>query len=260
MKKLVLVLFLAALAAPAVAHAKGALGVEVCGADGCRQQRFAAAYAADGGPFTGMGGIVTPAKPGPWLRGSILIGDPTDSRVFGRVAFFYVPGADLMIDPGDSSGRAAWFRPTGELGRLVRALAPQITPFKAPKVVVAVNGDAVNDPSSYLRLFTVGKRTDAYPKSDHFVQITFSSKTKSPWTTGNDVALYTADRLLVRDGEIVAVSRALADRIEAGSSLAPGSRIPWRLLALTLATLAVLVLLAAVRLRTRPAPRPVPQA
>ena len=36
MKKLVLVLFLAALAVPAVAQAKGALGVEMCGADGCK--------------------------------------------------------------------------------------------------------------------------------------------------------------------------------------------------------------------------------
>jgi hypothetical protein len=260
MKKLVLVLFLAALAVPAVAHAKGALGVEVCGADGCKQQRFASAYEAGGGPFTGMGGIVTPAEPAPWLRGSILIGEPTEGKVFGRVPFFYVPGADLMVDPGESSGRPAWWHPTGELGRLVRALAPQVRPFAAPKVVVAVNGDAVRDPASYLRLFTVGKRTTAYPKSDHFLQITFSSQTHTPWTTGNDIALYTADRLLIRDGEIVAVSRALTDRIEAGASLAPGSRIPWRLVALGVATLAVLGLLAAVRLRTRPAPRAVPQA
>jgi len=260
MKKLVLVLFLAALSVPAVANAKGALGVEVCGADGCKQQRFASAYEAGGGPFTGMGGIVTPAKPGPWVRGSILIGEPTDGKVFGRVRFFYVPGSDLMVDPGESGGSPAWWRPTGELGRLVRTLAPQVTPFAAPKVVVAVNGDPVQDPASYLRLFTAGKRTAAYPKSDHFLQITFSSQTQTPWTTGNDIALYTADRLLIRDGEIVTVSPGLADRVESGSSLAPGSRVPWRLVALALATLAVLGLLAAVRLRARPAPRPVPQA
>src|SRR5262245_38298336 len=101
MKKLVLVLFLAALAAPAVAQAKGALGVEVCGADGCQQQRFASYHETGGGPFTGMGGIVTPAKPGPWLRGAILIGDPSVDKVFGRIPFFYVPGSDLMVDPGD---------------------------------------------------------------------------------------------------------------------------------------------------------------
>jgi hypothetical protein len=260
MKKLVLVLFLATLVAPAVAHAKGALGVEMCGADGCKQQRFATVHEAGGGPFTGMGGIVTPAKPGPWLRGAILIGEP-NGKVFGRIPFFYVPSSDLMVDPGDGNQRPAWWHPKGELGSLVRSLAPRVTAFPAPKRVdVAINGTPVQDPASYLRLFTYGKRTDAYPKSDHFVQITFGSTKPTPWTTGNDIALYTKDRLLIRDGEIVAVSGSMADRIVSGSSLSPGSRVPWRLLALALAALAVLGLMAAVRLRMRTAPRPVPQA
>ena len=64
----------------------------------------------------------------------------------------------------------------------------------------------------------------------------------------------------MRDGEIVALSSSLSDRIAIGASLTPGSRIPWRVLALALAALAVLVLTVAVRLRARPAPRPVPQA
>ena len=260
MKKLVLVLFLAALATPALAQAKGALGVELCGADGCKQQQFATVHEAGGGPFAGMGGIVTPAEPGPWVRGAILVGEP-NGKVFGRMPFFYVPGSDLMVEPGDSNQQPAWWHPKGDLARLVHALAPRVTPFAAPKnVTVAVNGQVVQDPSSYLRLFTTGKRTGAFPKSDHFVQITFQSKTQTPWTTGNDIALYTADRLLMRDGEIVAISGSMSDRIVAGASLAPGSRVPWRMLALALAALAVLVLAAAARLRARPAPRPVPQA
>jgi hypothetical protein len=260
MKKLVLVLFLAALAVPALAQAKGALGVEMCGDEGCKQQRFATVHEAGGGPFTGMGGIVTPAKPSPWLRGAILIGEP-NGKVFGRLPFFYVPGSDLMVDPGDSNQQPAWWHPKGELAKLVHALAPKVTPFPAPKqVAVSVNGQAVQDPSSYLRLFTTGEHTDAFPKSDKFVQITFQSKTETPWTTGNDIALYTADRLLMRDGEIVAISRSMSERIEAGASLAPGSRIPWRILVLALAAFAVVALAGAVRLRARPTPRPVPQA
>lgn len=260
MKKLVLVLFLAALAVPAVAQAKGALGVEMCGADGCKQQRFATVHEAGGGPFTGKGGIVTPAKPGPWLRGAILIGEP-NGKVFGRIPFFYVPGSDLMVDPGDSNQQPAWWHPQGELAAIVQALAPKVTPFAVPKqITVAVNGVAVQDPTSYLRLFTIGKRSAAFPKSDHFVQVTYQSKTQTPWTTGNDIALYTADRLLMRDGEIVALSSSMSDRIAAGASLTPGSHFPWRVLALVLAALAALVLTVAVRLRARPTPRPVPQA
>lgn len=260
MKKLVLVLFLTALAVPAVAQAKGVLGVELCGADGCKQQRFATVHEAGGGPFTGMGGIVTPAKPGPWLRGSILIGEP-NGKVFGRMPFFYVPGSDLMVDPGDSNQQPAWWHPKGELATLVQALASKVTAFAAPKQVsVAVNGVAVQDPNSYLRLFTIGKRTGAYPQSNRFVQITFQSKTQTPWTTGNDIALYTADRLLMRDGEIVALSGSMSDRIEAGTSLAPGGGLPWRTLALALAALAVIAATVALRLRARPTPRPVPQA
>lgn len=260
MKKLVLVLFLAAFAVPVAAQAKGALGVEVCGADGCKQQRFATVHEAGSGPFTGIGGIVTPAKPGPWLRGAILIGEP-NGKVFGRLPFFYVPGSDLMVDPGDSNQQPAWWHPQGELATLVHALAPRVTPFAAPKrIAVAANGEAVRDPMSYLRLFTIGKRTDAYPRSDRFVQITFQSKTPTPWTTGNDLAFYPADRLLMRDGELVSLSGSLSDRIEAGASLSPGSRIPWRGVAFAGAALLMLVSIAAVRLRARPTPRAVPQA
>jgi len=258
MKKLVLIVFLAALAAPAVAHAKGSLGVELCGADGCQQQRFATVHEAGGGPFTGLGGVVTPAKPGPWLRGSVLIGEP-NGKVFGRIPFFYVPGVGLMVEPGDGNQQPAWWKPTGELSTLVHVLATRMKPFPAPENVdVAVDGVTVRDPASYLRLYTVGKRTDAYPKSDDFVQVTFQSKTPTPWTTRNDIVVYTTDHLLMRDGQIVAISGSMSDRIAHGASLAPGSSI-WRLLALGLAALAVLAL--AVRLlRARPAPRPVPQA
>src|SRR5438046_1432803 len=125
---------------------------------------------------------------------------------------------------------------------LAHTLAAKVTPFPAPKQVhVAVNGAAVKDPKSYLRLFTVGQRTDAYPKSDDFVQITFQSTPPTPWTTRNDIVLYTVDRLLMRDGELVSISRSMSDRIADGASLAPGSRVPWRLLALGLAPIAGLV-------------------
>jgi hypothetical protein len=258
MKKLALILFLAALALPAVAQAKGALGAELCGADGCKTQRYATVHEDMNGPFGGLGGIVAPAKPGPWLRGSFLIGEP-NGKVFGRIPFFYVPGADMMVQPGDGKEQPAWWRPQGMLARLIHSLAARVAPFPAPtRVNVEVDGKPVSDPSSYLGLYTIGEKTSDYPRSDAFAQVTFESKTPTPWTTHNDMVLYSDDHLLMRDGQIVSISGSTADRIARGATLEPGGRLPWvRLLAgLGVLALAIPFLL---RLRARPSPRPVPQ-
>jgi hypothetical protein len=260
MTKLVLVLCIAVLAAPAAAVAKGLQGAELCGPDGCRQQRSNQLGEGAGGfngPFSGLGGIVQPAAPAPFYRGNLLIGE--GGKVFMRIPFFYVPDAKLMVQPGNGNEQPAWWHPEGALKTIVESLAAAVRPNPVPaNIVVTANGKPVADPQSYLRLFTIGGKTDKYPTEDSSVQVTFTSPKSTPWTTGNVMVLYPKSHLFIRDGQMVALSADTSDRIVRGASLAPGSSFPWLPAA---AGVAAVVLAAAIvrRLRPRTAPRPVTQ-
>lgn len=265
MKTFVLVVLLSALAYPAVAGAKEMVGVQLCGADGCRTQHGnVLGGSLDGnGPFAGLGGIVQPAAPTAWYRGSLLIGEP-GGKVFGRIPFFYVPSAHMLVQPGQGPGKEqpAWWHPQPSVRRAVEGLASKLAPFEPPsKLTVTVNDRRVADPQSYLRLYTTGAKTDRYPTEDDAVYLTFASKTPTPWTTGNYMVLYPQARLLVRDGQIVAVSRSVADRVSTGTSLSPDRGFPWLVAAFVAAGVALASVLAlAWARRPRTAPRPVPQA
>jgi hypothetical protein len=265
MKTFVLVLCVAALIYPAAAGAKGAVGLEVCGSDGCQSQHGnVLGPGGDGnGPFTGLGGVIQPAAPSGWYRVSLLIGEP-NGKVFGRIPLFYVPSAHMLVQPGQGQGREepAWWYPQPRLRRAVEALASRLTPFQPPADLrVMVNGHSVADPHSYLRLYTIGSKTDRYPTEDDAAYLTFTSSRQSPWTTGNYMVLYPKAGLLVRDGQIVAVSRTIVDRVMRGASLSPGRGFPWLVAALVAAAAFVACALAAAyRRRPRTAPHPLPQA
>ena len=260
MKKLMLVLCIAALVAPPVAGAKGLMGAELCGPEGCRQQRSTDLREGPGGfngPYSGLGGIVQPSAPAPFYRGNLLIGD--GGKVFMRVPFFYVPDAKLMVQPGNGNEQPAWWHPEGALKTIVESLAARVHPNPSPaNIAVTANGKSVADPQSYLRLFTIGSKTDRYPTEDDSVQVTFTSPKSTPWTTGNLLVLYPKSHLLIRDGQMVAVSADTSDRIVRGASLASGSSFPWLPAA---AGVAAVVLAAGIVRRRRPraAPRPVTQ-
>jgi hypothetical protein len=262
MKRFLLVVSTAALLYPAAAAAKSVQGVELCGSDGCqsKQTTDAALFAEGGnGPFAGLGGIVQPAKPSPWYRGALLLGEK--GKVFGRIRFFYVPGANLLVQPGDGNEQPAWWPGQPNLRKIVAALAARVTPFDPPRDVrVSVDGRQVVDPRSYLRLYTIGARTDRFPTEEEGVGLSFTSRTATPWTTGNYMVLYPKSHLLIRDGQMVAVSPTISDRVVRGASLdGGGSR--WLIAALMGAVLAAaLSALAVVVRRARPAPRPVPQS
>ena len=261
MKKLVLVLFIAVLAAPPVAAAKGLMGAELCGPDGCRQQRSTELREGPGGfsgPTSGgIGGIVQPATPAPWYRGNLLLGE--GGRLFARVPFFYVPDAKLIMQPGSGNEQPSWWHPDGALEAIIESLADKVKPFPTPSdIAVKANGKPVADPQSYLRLFTIGSKTDRYPTENDFVDITFTSTRPTPWTTGNLMVLYPKSHLFIRDGQMVAVSSDTADRIVRGASLSPGSSFPWLPVAAGIAAVALAAAIV-VRLRPRAAPRPATQ-
>jgi hypothetical protein len=226
MKRLVLLVIAAALVVPASAGAKGLVGVEACGTNGCVKQRLATPQ-DDGRLFSGLGGVVQPAAPGPWLRVFLLIGEPNGVARKG-IPFFYVPGAGLLVQPGNGSDQPAWWRPSGRLRTIVRALAERVRPFAMPRVSVTVDDRRVADPQSYLRLYTIGTKTTAYPTEDASVILDYQSNPVTPWTTGNYMVVYPKSHLLVRDGQIVAIDDAVTKRIVRGASLASEpSSFPW---------------------------------
>src|SRR5205823_14429626 len=154
MKKLVLVLVVAVVCvAPAQATAKELLGAQLCGPDGCVTQRSTSSLEGPGGPFSGQ--LAAPAKPGSWYRGYLLAGDR--GKVAGKLLFYFVPGAGEVVQPGRFGQVTTWTHPDGNIARLVAALAARTKPYAAPRLTsVTLNGKAVDDPQSYLRLWTVG--------------------------------------------------------------------------------------------------------
>lgn len=250
----------AALALPALAEAKGMQGAELCGADKCVSERNAGLPEGRGGPFSGAGEVVPPSAPAPWLRGSLLLGD--GGKIFGRIPFFYVPSADLVVQAGDDHTQPAWWHPQGAFADLVRRLAKRVQPLPAPTLTsVTVNGRAVADPQSYLRLYTIGTKPKTYPRDTRSLTVEFHSKRPTPWSTRNYVVLYPGTNLLVRDGQMVSVPRAVTKAVTRRSSLDTSGGAPWPTIALA-AVAAAAFAAVALRLRTRlrPTAAPVPQA
>jgi hypothetical protein len=263
-KKLMFVVVAALLLGAAPAQAKELLGAELCGPDGCATQRAAGLLEGPNGPFSGE--LASSAKPGPWYRGYLLAGDR--GKVVGKLPFYYVPGdgGGQIVQPGRYGQVTVWTRAQGKVASLVAALAARIEPYGTPQMTsVTVNGRAVRDPQSYLRLWTLGKKATGYPDGLDSGQVVFYSDPASPWSDGNYVVAYAKSNLLLRDGKIVALPKDVAERIAARASLAPDDGFPWTLTAIVaVAALAVAVIVLAVllprRLRPRPSPRPVAQA
>jgi hypothetical protein len=258
-KALLLTALLAALVAASPAQGKELLGAQLCGADGCATNRDGTLREGPGGPFQGAGEVVAPSAPAGWLRGSLLMGD--GGKVYGRLSFFYIPSDDMVLQPGDGAQAPAWWHPQGRFGEILRSLAKDVKPLPAPKLTkVTVNGVPVQDPTSYLRLYSIGAKATTYPRDPASVQVVFESARQSPWSAGNYLVVYPKSNLLIRDGQIVSIPRSVAEQVAAREGITlPGEGFPW--LPLLAALLATVLLAATVsRFRPRPRPQPVPQA
>ena len=251
-----LVLAAATLLGAAPAQAKELLGAQLCGPDGCVTQRSTLLVEGLGGPFDGE--LAAPAKPGEWYRGYLLAGDR--GRVVFKLAFYYVPGANQVVQPGRGGQTTVWMHPDGKLASLISTLAERTKPYATPRVrSVTLNGKAVDDPQSYLRLWEVGNKATTYPDGTDSQQVIFYTDRASPWSDGNYVVAYAGSRLLLRDGQLVSMPKDVAGRVAVGRSLDTGRTVPWLPI---LAAIAVVAVAAAVarRLRPRPSPQPVTQA
>jgi hypothetical protein len=253
----------AALSLAAPASAKEMLGVQLCGSSGCATEKGpqlgGALPEGPGGPFTTGDPAAAPAEPDPWYRLTGLVGD--HGKVYGRVGLYYVPRADVLVFPGQGGQTTTWQHATPAVHALLARLVAKVDPFAAPKLTrVSLNGEAADDPQSYLSLYTVGGKATTYPQDAQSTQIVLETAKRTPWTDGNNLVLYATSNLLVRDGQIVSIPPDVASRVAAGRSLDVGRSFPW-LAALVAA--GVLALVAASMLlarRLRVAASPVPQA
>jgi hypothetical protein len=244
MREIVLVVVALALGAPAAAHAKEIVGLQVCGASGCAVERgdsiSGSLHEGPSGPLSGIGQAVSPAKPGPWFRGSVLAGE--SGRVLGRIPFYYVPGANLIVLRGMGAQAATWQHATGPWRAAIERVGARLEPFAAPTIArVSIDGANAADPQSYLALYTAGEKATTYPRSSDMAQVVLESKRPTPWTDGNSLVVYPSERLLVRDGQMVSISGRIADRVAAHASLVDDGRsFPWPAAAVA-AALALLV-------------------
>jgi len=133
-------------------------------------------------------------------------------------AFRYV--GDASAPAGAGQGWVHWIK----LGAGVRAIFERITaslqPFPAPVPSrVTVGGKAVRDPSSYLRLWSVGKATYAYPSSG-FMAIKATCDLASPWTdTAATLQISRRGAFLMRDSSVYRIPARLARLVRARAPL-----------------------------------------
>src|SRR5439155_13310003 len=205
-----LLVTVAALVWAAPAGAKGLLGAQRCGPGGCVTERSTTLLEGPNGPFSGE--LVAPAKPAQWFRGYLLAGD--NGKVMGKLPFYYVPGERQLVQPGRYGQTTTWTHPTGKLARMLQRLAERLKPNKSPTfTAVRLDAKPVEDPQSYVRLWTVGSAAHGYPDGIGSRQVIFYTASPSPWSDGNYIVAYPGSRLLMRDGQLVAIPKDVAQAI-----------------------------------------------
>jgi hypothetical protein len=249
MRKLVVIAAGLVLAVPAAAPAKGWPGVlRICGVAACRIVEGE----NDGDALRTLavltgGGAAGPARPGPFYELAIL---PLDDRGrpqpdFPSMRVYYTPRSNRVRTSSAVAVDESVWRTPERVPRVVAGVVRRLRPFPAPLLVrVEVDGRAAHDPQSYLRLFRIAapRRPIAdpagpYPSNGdrgadpgqvvrywqrherHWLPVNLSSRRPSPW--GDEwTSVWVARRLplVKRDGEIVRVPRALAERIRRGGS------------------------------------------
>ena len=111
-----------------------------------------------------------------------------------------------------------------KLGQGVRTVLERLTstlqPFSAPiPSLVTVGGKPVQDPASYLRLWSVGTPTYTWPPTG-FTGIKVTSDLVSPWTDGAaHLSISRRGGFLMRDSTVHRIPMQLARLVRARASL-----------------------------------------
>jgi hypothetical protein len=140
---------------------------------------------------------------------------------------YYVPDLNMVRFVGDSAsatvdprGAIHWLRLDAQARGILDRIATPFQPTPAPSPsTVLVGGKAVQDPASYLRLWSVGKPTYSWPRGG-FLKIKVTSDVASPWTDESaHLSIARRRPFLLRDSTILRIPAKLAQQVRARVSL-----------------------------------------
>jgi hypothetical protein len=139
---------------------------------------------------------------------------------------YYVPLLNVFRYVGDAAGPESttgtvhWMKLGPIAQQAFERLTAKLTPFAAPAPTrVTVGGRPVQDPASYLRLWSVGKPARSWPET-RFLRIKATASVASPWTdAAADLRIARRGPYLVRDSSVYRIPVALARLVRARASL-----------------------------------------
>lgn len=221
---------LVALTLPAVADAKEISKVELCGAESCNTITGAqnTRRLVDNGDSLSM----MAAPPGPYYRVTLTA---THEEGTDTWSIFYVPAGDRLGLPDGQ-----WQQLTGVAAAAYRKATADLEPHPAPTLErVLIDGRAVEDPASYLALFTAGSNEGALPTHlADWVPVDMRFRGETPWSGDPYLFFSPSDGLVQRGIEIVRIPDEMAANIRAGESLAAADGFPWAITAVIALALA----------------------
>ena len=199
-------------------------GFQLCGSNGCATIGMGDGESLAISLFFGGGSVElsTPATtPAPFysLRWSYAQGQLHTA--------YFVPDLNVVRFVGDSAsatvdprGAIHWLRLDSQARSILDRIATPLQPTPAPSPsTVMVGGKAVQDPASYLRLWSVGKPTYSWPRGG-FLKIKVTCDVASPWTDESaQLSIARSRPFLLRDSTILRIPAKLAQQVRARISL-----------------------------------------
>jgi hypothetical protein len=197
------------LAVPAAQAKAPPDGVRLCGAGGAcvsigRQD-------AERMGVWGLSGAVDPGRPAPYYVLHYRWGADAPEQTS-----YWIPSSGLFRTVSPSL--VSWYRvPRNSMETVTAGIAP----IAVPTVIsVTVAGKPAREPSTYLRLFSIGRRTHIWPGST-WLRIRFTATASSPWTDASaGVRIAKEGAYLLRDDTVFTIPKRLAHRARRGLSLA----------------------------------------
>jgi hypothetical protein len=197
------------LAFAGMASAKELREIKVCGPSACRVITDAPTMMqiASGGSQT-----FVPAPASEYYTVSYTVDEGGHAVSWEN---YYIPQSRKLRGEGEN-GFALWTRVNDAVASALASVTAGLVAFPTPALTGArVGGKAVlAGPGTYLDLYRLGTPFYGAAGGGGRMRIALQSATPSPWTDGRNRLLYLpARRLLWRDGQVVRLPKALANRL-----------------------------------------------